>query len=130
MPAHDGGATYTAGRRTKTSKGGNRDGWASRRLGRYGDLSRVEGQQQRRLRRFKRLAGTGDAHASGVAGSTGEDWRGRTGVDAMSLRAPSWLVEHRRAGGLVIPTDDFFISQSEQTRRVGGPPRGGGRGNP
>ena len=39
MPAHDGGATYTGGRRTKTSKGGNRDGgaWAGR--GRYGDLS-------------------------------------------------------------------------------------------
>jgi hypothetical protein len=56
-------------------------GWASRRLGRYGDLSGVAGQQQRRLRRFERLAGTCDAHSSGVAGSSDEDWRARTAVD-------------------------------------------------
>src|ERR1700687_1534917 len=55
-------------------------GGARRRLGRYGDLSGVEGQQQRRLRRFKRLAGTGDAHSSGVAGLTGEELWARTGV--------------------------------------------------
>src|SRR5882762_7284225 len=68
-------------------------GWASRRRGRYGELSGVEGQQQRRRRGFKRLARTGDAHSSGAAGSRGEDLRARAGVDAMLLRAPSWLVE-------------------------------------
>jgi Family of unknown function (DUF5989) len=33
------------------------------------------------------LAVAGDAHAGGVAGSTGEEWRARTGVDAMLLRS-------------------------------------------
>ena len=64
-----GGATRTEARAgdPKTAKGGNRDGWAGRRLGRYGDLSGVAGRQQRRERRFKRLAGTGDAQASNRA---------------------------------------------------------------
>jgi hypothetical protein len=95
MPAHDGGATYTGGRRTKTSRGGNRDGGASRRLGRYGDSSAVEGEQQRRLRTFRRLTCTGDAPASGLTGSMGEDWRAGTGGNAMSPRAPSWPVENQ-----------------------------------
>jgi len=29
MPAHDSGATYSGGRRTKTSKGRNRGKWAA-----------------------------------------------------------------------------------------------------
>jgi hypothetical protein len=62
-------------------------GWASRRPGRYGDLSGVEVRRQRRLRPFERLAGSGDAVANGAAGSMGEDSRRRTGADAIWLQA-------------------------------------------
>jgi hypothetical protein len=75
--------------------------------GRYGDLSGVEGQRQRRLRGFKRLAGTGDATASSVTGSLGEDWRAGIGGNAMLLRVAWWPVENQlreraalRIGGL------------------------------
>jgi hypothetical protein len=95
---HDGSATYTGGRRPKTCRGGNRAGGAGGRRGRYGELSGMEGQQERRACAFWRLARTGDRRASSVTGSLGEDWRGGIGGDAMSLRAPSRLVEKQLRG--------------------------------
>jgi hypothetical protein len=69
-----------------------------RRGGRYGELSAVAGQQPDRARVFWRLACTDEAPASSVTGSMGEDWRARTGGDAMWLRAPSWPVENQLRG--------------------------------
>src|ERR1700737_1973020 len=60
MPAHDGGATYTGGRRTKTSKGGNRDGAAGcAGRGRYGDLRTA---RDLRARRFSTTVGLECVH--------------------------------------------------------------------
>ncbi len=85
------------------------------RRGRYGDLTAADREggcePSDRWRALGRLTGRSDLRRRGTAGAPGEDWRARTGVDGLLLRAPSWPVENqlrrqaalrRRGSGVVM----------------------------
>ena len=80
--------------------------WRDERAARYGDLSTADRVCGRvRLARWRGSLASrrlGDRVSRDTAGSSGIDWRARSGVDAVLPQASSWPVRSQRNGRAVL----------------------------